>query len=78
MTGKTVERYDIQYRGYLKPGYRADLTVIDFDHMKVDEKVPDARPEGIVHVYINGRKVLENGQYLGGQAGEVILKGKRL
>ena len=33
MTGATVDRYDIANRGYLKPGYKADLTIIDFDHM---------------------------------------------
>jgi hypothetical protein len=42
--------------------------------MKVNEKKPDFRPKGIVHVYVNGRAVLENGSYLGGCAGEVVLK----
>lgn len=42
--------------------------------MKVSEEKPDFRPEGIVHVYINGKPVLENGEYTGGKAGEIVLK----
>ena len=58
----------------LKPGYKADLTVIDLKNISVDETKPDARPGGIVHVYVNGKPVLENGEYIGGRNGEVLLK----
>ena len=74
MTGKTAERYRIPERGFLHPGYKADLTVIDLKNMRVDERTPDAKPGGIVHVYINGQAVLENGSYIGGCAGKVLLK----
>ena len=74
MTGKTAERYRIPERGFLRPGYKADLTVIDLKNMRVNERKPDAKPEGIVHVYVNGQAVLENGAYIGGRAGKVLLK----
>ncbi len=74
MTGATADRYRIPERGYLKPGFLADLTVLDPTQLRVDEKKPDARPGGIVHVFVNGRAVLENGEYLGGRAGRVVLK----
>ena len=74
MTGKTADRYRIPERGYIRPGYKADLTVIDLDKMSVNEQKPDARPGGIVHVYINGQPVLENGNYQGGCAGKVLKK----
>ena len=74
MTGKTAERFRIPERGFIRPGYKADLTVIDLKNMSVNEKKPDARPTGIVSVYINGRAVLENGRYIGGCAGKVLLK----
>lgn len=77
MTGLTADRYQIPDRGYLRPGYKADITVIDLDHMKVNEDKPDFRPEGIVHVYVNGKAVLENGEYIGGRAGEVVLKPRK-
>ncbi len=74
MTGATADRYRIPQRGYLKPGCRADLTVLDFDALRVDEKKPDAKPGGVVHVYVNGRAVMKDGVYQGGCAGEVVLK----
>ena len=73
MTGLTADRYQIPERGYLRPGYKADITVIDLDNMKVNEEINDFRPEGIVHVYVNGHPVLENREYIGGRAGEVVL-----
>ena len=77
MTGATVDRFQIKDRGYLKPGYKADLTVIDLENISVDEKKPDAKPGGIIHVYVNGKAVLQNGKYVGGRAGEVILKERK-
>ena len=74
MTGATADRYRIPERGYLKPGFKADLTVIDPDKLSVNEKQPDFRPGGIEYVYVNGRAVLEEGRYVGGCAGEVVLK----
>ena len=74
MTGKTADRYKIPERGYLREGYKADITVIDLDNIKVDESKPDFRPEGIVHVYVNGHAVVEDGTYKGGKAGRVLLK----
>jgi NDP-sugar pyrophosphorylase family protein len=55
----------------------ADITVIDLDHMKVNEDKPDFRPEGIEYVYVNGQPVLEEGKYVGGKSGEVVLKPKK-
>lgn len=77
MTGKTAERYRIPDRGFLRPGYKADLTVLDLANIRVYPEKPDAKPEGIVHVYINGQAVLENGEYKGGCAGKVLLKDRR-
>ncbi len=74
MTGATADRYQIPERGYIRPGYKADITVIDLDHIKVDEKVPDRKPEGIEYVYINGQPVMVKGQYQSSKAGEVLLK----
>ena len=74
MTGATADRYRIPERGFLRPGYKADLTVLDLENLRVNEKQPDFKPGGIVHVYVNGHPVLENGSFLGGCAGEVVLK----
>ena len=74
MTGATADRYRIPGRGYLKAGYMADLTVLRADSLRVDESKPDFTPGGIEHVYINGVPVLENGRYIGGRNGRVLLK----
>ena len=74
MTGATADRYRIPARGYLRAGYKADLTIIDPAKLSVDEKKPDAKPGGIEYVYVNGKAVLEEGRYVGGRAGEVVLK----
>ena len=74
MTGATADRFGIKERGYIKPGYKADLTVIDMDRLKIDEKKPDFKPEGIVHVFVNGMQVLKDGVFTGEKAGKVLLK----
>ena len=74
MTGATADRFGIPGRGYLRPGYNADVTVLDLDAMRVDEKKPDATPGGIVHVFINGSPVLRDRQYVGGRHGVVVVK----
>lgn len=74
MTGATADRYGIAQRGYLKAGCKADITVLDIDAMRVDESKPDFKPTGVVHVFVNGRAVMENGKYVGGCAGKVLLK----
>ena len=77
MTGATVDRYGISSRGYLKEGYKADITIIDSDKLSVDEKKPDTTPKGIEYVFVNGKAVIRNGEFIGGQNGVVILKNKQ-
>lgn len=58
MTGAVAERFSIQKRGQIKPGYFADLTI--FDETKLREGSQDQdKPCGIEKVYINGMKVLD-------------------
>lgn len=57
MTGAVADRFSIKERGYIKPGYYADLTV--FDEAKLRDGEPDRKKAfGIEQVYINGIKVL--------------------
>ena len=58
MTGAVADRFSIKERGYIKPGYYADLTV--FDETKLRDGQPDQEKSfGIEQVYINGVKVLD-------------------
>ena len=59
MTSAVADRFSIQDRGKIKPGYYADLTV--FDENKLRDGIPDQKQSfGIEKVYINGIKVLDN------------------
>ena len=58
MTGAIADRFSIPNRGYIKPGYFADITI--FDENKLKNGTPDQnQPFGIEMVFINGLKVLE-------------------
>ncbi len=58
MTGAVADRFAIAERGYVRPGYFADLTV--FDEEKLKNGVPDQqRSFGMEKVYVNGRCVLD-------------------
>ena len=60
MTGGVADRFSIPERGYVKPGYYADLTV--FDEAEMAAATPDqSKPFGIRRVFINGKQVLKDG-----------------
>ncbi|MBO7604483.1 MAG: amidohydrolase family protein [Bacteroidales bacterium] len=60
MTGAVADRFSIPDRGYLKPGYYADITV--FDEAEMKDAIPDQEKSfGIKRVFINGRQVLSDG-----------------
>ncbi|MDR3577664.1 MAG: amidohydrolase family protein [Anaerolineaceae bacterium] len=66
MTGGTADRFSLPERGYLKPGYFADITVFNED--KLLGGVSDqGRAFGIEKVFINGRLVLD-GEHLNQEA----------
>ena len=58
MTGGVADRFSIKDRGYIKPGFYADITV--FNEAKLRNGQPDQQASfGIEKVYINGIKVLD-------------------
>lgn len=61
-------------RGFIAPGMAADLVV--FDSAAVLDRStyadPTARPDGIVHVLVNGRWALRDGVVTGEQGGQVL------
>lgn len=58
MTGSVANRFSIDGRGYIKPGYYADLTV--FNEEKLKNGIPDqGKAFGIEKVFINGQMVLD-------------------
>ena len=60
MTGGVADRFSIPDRGYVKPGFFADLTV--FDEAEMAAATPDQEKAfGIRRVFINGHEVLCDG-----------------
>ena len=60
MTGGVADRFTIPQRGYLKPGYYADLTVFDENEM-ANAVADQEKAFGIRKVFINGKEVLSDG-----------------
>ena len=57
MTGATAERFKLRERGYIRPGYYADLTAFSEEELK--NAIPDQKKSfGIHSVWINGKAVL--------------------
>ncbi len=74
MTGNPAARLNLQDRGILREGMRADITVFDPDEV-IDTATysePANYPRGIAHVIVNGTISLREGEITGHRGGEVI------
>ncbi len=64
----------IRNRGFLRPGYYADVVV--FDPAKVQDHATYEKPQqfatGVVHVFVNGVQVLKDGEHTGAKPGRVV------
>jgi len=64
----------IKNRGELKPGYYADIVI--FDPEKVKDNATFEKPhqlsEGMIHVFVNGVQVLNNGEHTGATPGRFV------
>ncbi len=77
MSGEPADRFHIAHRGYIKPGYAADLVL--FSAERVSDMAtfaePNRLPIGIDKVYINGQLVVDHGSWNGTSAGRVLRRG---
>jgi N-acyl-D-amino-acid deacylase len=64
----------VDRRGMLKKGYFADVVV--FDPQKIEDHATFAQPHqyatGMIHVFVNGRQVLKNGEHTGAKPGRFV------
>jgi N-acyl-D-amino-acid deacylase len=74
LTSLPASNLKIKKRGLLKPGYFADLAI--FDPAKIQDNATFENPHqystGMVHVFVNGTQVLENGEHTGATPGRVV------
>lgn len=74
MTGFPASRLGLRDRGVIRDGAVADVTVFDPERVAgpADFAVPDRRPMGIEHVFLNGARVVRGGRYDGARHGRVL------
>ncbi len=74
LTSLSAKKLKIKKRGALKVGNYADVVVFDAD--KIIDKATFAEPhqyaEGMVHVFVNGVQVLDNGKHTGAKPGRFV------
>jgi len=74
LTSLPAGNLKITRRGSLSPGYYADLAI--FDPAKIQDHATFEKPHqystGMVHVFVNGKQVLENGEHTGARPGRVV------
>lgn len=70
-----AENLKIWERGRLRPGYYADVVVFDatriVDHATYEK--PHQYATGMIHVFVNGKQVLKDGEHTGARPGMVVL-----
>jgi N-acyl-D-aspartate/D-glutamate deacylase len=61
-------------RGWIKEGYTADIVVFDLNNIQIKTSIsnPHQYSEGVKYLLINGELVIDDSEYNGGLAGEVL------
>lgn len=74
LTSFPADNLKIEGRGWLKPGYYADVVIFDPD--KVQDYATPENPHqystGMIHVFVNGVQVLKDGEHTGAKPGRVV------
>jgi len=74
VTSSPARKFRLADRGALKPGYYADIVVLDPKRVtdKGDQLEPRRYPEGIEHVVVNGKFVVRDSKHTGALPGKVL------
>lgn len=73
-TSFTAQRFGIQDRGILRPGMVADLVLFSNDFLdKATFDDPTLTPKGIQGVWVNGVRIVENGEVIEGKRPGVVI-----
>ncbi len=74
LTGLPAANLDLLQRGLLRAGYYADVAIFDAETI-IDQATfedPHQLATGMVHVFVNGVQVLENGHHTGAMPGRFV------
>ncbi|MEP6812614.1 MAG: amidohydrolase family protein, partial [Actinomycetota bacterium] len=74
LTARAADRLGLTDRGRIAVGQRADLVLLDparyVDNATYDD--PKQSPDGVLGVWVNGARVVENGSLTGARPGGVL------
>ncbi len=74
LTSLPAANLKLERRGMLAPGYFADVVL--FDPATIQDQATFDQPHqyatGVVHVFVNGVQVLQNGEHTGARPGRVV------
>lgn len=75
-TGRTADIYRLDRRGYLRPGFFADVAVIDPDGFapRADYMNPRELSVGVRKLYVNGTLAVDDSRATGATAGRALLR----
>jgi len=75
-TGRTADIYKLDRRGYLRPGFFADVVVFDPDQYapRADYMHPRELSVGVRKLFVNGALAVDDGQATGVVAGRALLR----
>jgi N-acyl-D-aspartate/D-glutamate deacylase len=75
-TGRTADIYRLQDRGYLRPGYHADVAVIDPEKFapRADYLKPRELSAGVAKLFVNGTLAVDDSKATGALPGRVLLR----
>jgi N-acyl-D-aspartate/D-glutamate deacylase len=78
MTSLPATAFRIRDRGAVRFGAYADIVVFDLEHLtdRATYTDPHQYSEGVVHVLVNGRIAVRDGELTGRNAGEVLHRGR--
>ena len=73
-SGLVADSFYLCDRGYLRPGMKADIAIIDFDNFRpvADFEKPTALATGVTGLLINGEQAIADGQYTRALPGTVV------
>ena len=73
-SGLPATVFDLNKRGFLKPGYYADVLVFDPNHVadQATFEEPTKLAKGMDFVFVNGQLAIQDGQFTGRLAGQAL------
>jgi len=80
MTSQPCRRIGLGDRGWLRPGYAADVVLFDPDRVKDTATFEDPirYPAGVPMVVVNGVLTVEGGAHTGARAGQIARRSPRI